>query len=132
MFLLCVCVCFLKEKYIFLYTFDSCGRVGDKKISTPAISGNKTTFFGLIVILNSVETKLNLACLVHLQKYSEYFWSCRKSSETNPWYRLLCFSANYGLAQKFLLLAFETLLCFLLCFINCEHKATTQRALIFY
>ena len=27
---------------------------------------------------------------------------------------------------------FETLLCFLLCFINCEHAATTQRAPIFF
>ena len=48
-----VCVSFLKKKYIFSYTFDLCGRVGDKKIFTRPISGNKTNFFfGLILKTN--------------------------------------------------------------------------------
>ena len=50
-----------------------------------------------------------------------------KSSETNPWCRLSCFSASHGFIQHFLLLVFETL-CFLLYIIICEHAATTQRA----
>ena len=54
--------------------------------------------------------------------------SCSKSSETNPWYGLLCFSASHGFTHHFFFLVFETLLCFLLCFINCEHAARTQRA----
>ena len=98
-------------------------------------------------------------------------WS--KSSETNPWHRLLCFSASRGFthtawkvskygvfygpyflvfrlntgntdqkkfriwtlftqSQHFPFLVFETMLCFLLCSINCEHAATTQRAPIFF
>ena len=45
----CVCVVFFEKKIcIFSYTFDLCGRVGDKKIFTWPISGNKTTFFGLM------------------------------------------------------------------------------------
>ena len=40
-----VCMCFFETKYIFLYTFDLCGRVDDKKILIRPISGNKTTFF---------------------------------------------------------------------------------------
>ena len=32
----------------------------------------------------------------------------------------------------FLFFVLETLLCFLLCFINCEHAATTQRVRIFF
>ena len=54
---------------------------------------------------------------------SSLSWS--KSSQTNPWYRLLCFSASYGFTQHFLFLVFETL-CFLLYFINYEDVATTQ------
>ena len=60
---------------------------------------------------------------------SSLSWS--KSSQTNPWYRLLCFSASYGFTQHFLFLVFETLLSFLLYFINYEDVATTQIALIF-
>ena len=41
-----VCVFSWNKKYV-LYTFDLCGRVGDKKNFTRPISGNKTTFFGL-------------------------------------------------------------------------------------
>ena len=33
-------------------------------------------------------------------------------------------SASHGFLQHFLFPVFETLLCFLLCFINCEHAAT--------
>ena len=43
--ILCV---FFKQKCIFSYTFDWCGRVGEKTIFFhPADFGNKTTFFGL-------------------------------------------------------------------------------------
>ena len=35
-------------------------------------------------------------------------------------------------SQHFPFLVFETMLCFLLCSINCEHAATTQRAPIFF
>ena len=34
--------------------------------------------------------------------------------------------------QNFLFFVLETLLCVLLCFINCEHAATTQRVRIFF
>ena len=61
---------------------------------------------------------------------SSLSWS--KSSETNLWHRLLCFSSSYGSTQHFLLFVFETLPCFLLCFINYEDVATTQIALIFF
>ena len=60
---------------------------------------------------------------------SSLSWS--KSSQTNPWYRLICFSASYGFTQHFFFLVFETL-CFLLYFINCEDVATTQIAPIFF
>ena len=43
-----VCMFFWNKKYIFSYTFDLCGRVGDKKKFTQPISGNKITFFCLI------------------------------------------------------------------------------------
>ena len=59
---------------------------------------------------------------------SSLSWS--KSSQTNPWYRLLCFSASYGFTQHFLFLVLEPL-CFLLYFINYEDVATTQIAPIF-
>ena len=61
---------------------------------------------------------------------SSLSWS--KNSQTNLWYRLLCFSASYGFTQHFLFLVFETLLCFLLYFINYEDVATTQIAPIFF
>ena len=61
---------------------------------------------------------------------SSLSWS--KSSENNPWYRLLCFPASHGFTQDFLFLLFETLLCFSLCFKNLEHVATKQIALIFF
>ena len=56
---------------------------------------------------------------------SSLSWS--KSSKGNPWYRLLYFSASLDLTQYLLFLMFETLLCFLLYFINFEHAATTQK-----
>ena len=43
-FVLCV---FWNKKYTFTYTFDLCGRVGNKLFFFRSISGNKTTFFGL-------------------------------------------------------------------------------------
>ena len=45
-FLFCMCV-FWNKKYILSYTFNLCGRVGDKKIFIRPNSGNKTTCFGL-------------------------------------------------------------------------------------
>ena len=45
-FCLFVWVMFWNKKYIFSYTFDLCGRVGDKENFTRPISANKTTFFG--------------------------------------------------------------------------------------
>ena len=51
---------------------------------------------------------------------SSLSWS--KSSETNAWYRLLCFPGSHGFTQYFLFLVFETLLCFLICFINCKYN----------
>ena len=36
---------FWNKKYIFSYTIDLCGRVGDKKSFARSISWNKTTFF---------------------------------------------------------------------------------------
>ena len=65
------------------------------------------------------------------------FWTLSEKNsfilKTNHWYRLLCFSVSYNFTQHFLFLVFvfETLLYFLLCFTNCEHAATTQRAPIF-
>ena len=53
-------------------------------------------------------------------------WS--KSSETNPWYRLLCFWASHGFTQDFLFFVFKTLICFINSFITCEHAAKTERA----
>ena len=50
---------------------------------------------------------------------SSLSWS--KSTETNPWYRLSCFLVSHGFTQHFLFLVFETLLCFLICFINCAN-----------
>ena len=68
------------------------------------------------------------------QKHSELFlkrilsfWKLITDTE----YRLLCFSVSYNFTQHFLFLVFETLPYFLLCFANCEHAATTQRAPIF-
>ena len=61
---------------------------------------------------------------------SSLSWS--KSSQIHQWYRLLCFSASYGFTQHFLFLVFETLLSFLLYFINYEAVATTQLAPIFF
>ena len=62
MFVFCVGV-FLKQKIS--YTFDLCGRVGDKKYFTRPISGNKTTFFlaGMKIILwfREVTYKLNFS-----------------------------------------------------------------------
>ena len=37
---------------------------------------------------------------------SSLLWS--KSSQSNPWYRLLCCSASYGFTQHFYFLVFET------------------------
>ena len=56
-----VCV-FLEQKYIFSYTFDICGRLGDKKFFTRSISGNKTTFFGLVSLLLVLDTCLDTRC----------------------------------------------------------------------
>ena len=61
---------------------------------------------------------------------SSLSWS--KSSQTNPWYRLLCFSTSYGFTQHFLFLVFETLLSFLLYFINYDDVAATSIAPIFF
>ena len=47
-----VCVFFWNKKYTFPYSFDLCGREGDKKVSTQPISGNKTTFFGGGALVN--------------------------------------------------------------------------------
>ena len=56
---------------------------------------------------------------------SSLSWS--NSSQTNPGYKLLCFSASYGFTQHLLFLVFETLLCSLLYFINSEDVATIQK-----
>ena len=40
--------------------------------------------------------------------------------------------ASHGFIQHFLFFVFETLLWFLLCFINCKHAAATERAAIFF
>ena len=61
---------------------------------------------------------------------SSLSWS--KSSQINLWYRLLCFPASHGFTQHFLFLVFETLLSFLLYFMNYEDVATTQLAPIFF
>ena len=45
-----VCMSFWNKKYVFSYILDLCERVGDKKIFTRPIYGNKTTFSGLIII----------------------------------------------------------------------------------
>ena len=44
-FFVCACVFLKQKRYIFSYTFDLCGQVGDEKISTRQDSGNSTTFF---------------------------------------------------------------------------------------
>ena len=50
-----------------------------------------------------------------------------KSSETNLIHDTdSCFSASHGFTQQSPFVMFETLLCFLLCSINCEYAATTQ------
>ena len=61
---------------------------------------------------------------------SSLSWS--NSSQTNPGYKLLCFSASYGFTQHFLFLVLETLLCSLLYFINSEDVATMEIPLIFF
>ena len=61
---------------------------------------------------------------------SSLSWS--KTAENNPWYRLLCFSASYGFTQHFLFLLLETLLCFVLYFINCKRAAAAQIVPIFF
>ena len=53
-FVFLLCVVFWKKKYIFSYTIDLCERVGDKKNFTRPISGNKTTFFGLIMLFSLI------------------------------------------------------------------------------
>ena len=80
-----------------------------------------------------------LICSNLLTSYtSVYIWknilnsSLSWSSQTNQWYRLLCFSASYGFTQHFLLPVFETLLCFLLYVINSEDVATMQITPIFF
>ena len=47
-----VCVFFLNKKYIFSYTFDLCGWVGDKNFFTRSIFGNKTTFLALYFLFS--------------------------------------------------------------------------------
>ena len=48
-----VCVIFWSKKYIFSYTLDLCGRVGDKNFFACSISGKKNTFFfGLTLLLD--------------------------------------------------------------------------------
>ena len=49
---ICFVRVFFETKNIFSYTFDLCGRVGDKKIFIRPISGNKTTFFDLRLSVN--------------------------------------------------------------------------------
>ena len=67
-----------------------------------------------------------------LKNIPNSFLSWSKSTENNPWYRLLCFSASHGFHKHFLFLVFKALLCFALCFINCEHTGTAQIVPIFF
>ena len=72
----------------------------------------------LLINTNLLTSYVTLVICKNILNFSSS-WS--KSSETNPWCRLLCFSASHGWTQHLLFLVFETLLCLLLSFINCEH-----------
>ena len=81
-----------------------------------------------LLINTNLLTSYALVCIHKNILNSSLSWS----SQTIPWYRLLCFSVSYCFTQHFLFLVFETLLYFLLYFLNYEDVATTQIAPIFF
>ena len=62
---------------------------------------------------------------------SSLSWS--NSLETNPWYRLLCFSGSHGFTQHFLFLVFETSAMFPIMFYKlrtCSDNAKSTECLL--
>ena len=74
---------------------------------------------------------VNLYFFHHFLKRKSISFQKKKFSRLNFWIKTF-FLKKETEESRPEFPVFETLLCFLLCFINCEHAATTQRAPIFF